>query len=55
MQLALPGFAVRLQPLLVAGVERRHRLFAAGDIDHALLQSHTIALLERGLESSHAP
>lgn len=30
-------------------------LFAASDINHALLQSHTIALLERGLESGNAP
>lgn len=42
-----------LFPLAAEPIWRR--LFATGDIDHALLQSHTIALLERGLESGHAP
>lgn len=42
-----------LFPLAAEPIWRR--LFVAGDIDHALLQSHTIALLERGLESGHAP
>jgi AcrR family transcriptional regulator len=42
-----------LFPLAAEPIWRR--LFDASDIDHALLQSHTIALLERGLESGHAP
>jgi AcrR family transcriptional regulator len=41
-----------LFPLAAESIWRR--LFDAGDIDHALLQKHTITLLERGLEIDHA-
>lgn len=41
-----------LFPLAAESIWRR--LFKADDIDHALLQQHTIALLERGLEIDHA-
>lgn len=41
-----------LFPLAAESIWRR--LFDAGDIDHARLQAHTIALLERGLETDHA-
>ena len=41
-----------LFPLAAESIWRR--LFDAGDIDHTRLQQHTIALLERGLETDHA-
>ena len=41
-----------LFPLAAEAIWRR--LFDAGDIDHTRLQRHTIALLERGLETDHA-
>jgi len=41
-----------LFPLAAESIWRR--LFDAGDIDHAKLQQHTVALLERGLEIDHA-
>jgi AcrR family transcriptional regulator len=41
-----------LFPLAAEPIWRR--IFQAEDIDHGLLQRHTIALLERGLELDHA-
>jgi len=41
-----------LFPLAAESIWRR--LFDAADIDRAALQQHTIALLERGLETGHA-